>query len=274
MATDEHLEWFPFYPGRFLTDLLVATADLDAVGALVKLQAQQWIHGPLPEDLGRLGKLLAVDGERMAELWDTIGVRFTLTGDGWVDEEVEALRQEQLDKRKQRRRAGKKGAQSRWGKGHKGASGRHAPANGTANAAAMAKPSQPDQDANGALSLSLSSDEGSSTLEDEFDVFWKAYPDRKGNNPRGEALEAYKARRREGVTAAELLEGVKRYAAQREEEGEVGTPFVMRATTFLRSGEGWLQEWTLTGTSGRGDNGRGDDPGLEATTETGKGWTR
>lgn len=283
MANDEHLEWFPFYPGRFLTDLLVVTGDLDAVGALVKLRAHQWIHGALPEDLAKMARLLAVTPERMGDIWDDIGERFTLTDDGWVDGDLEELRQEQLEKRDQRRAAGRKGARKRWGdSGASSSASSSASSKGTGGANGDATSSAEEEQSDGSntrVSLSLSlegedDDEGVG-LDEEFDAWWEEYPARKGNNPKGEAFKAYRARRQEGVEASDLLEGVKRYAAQREEEGEVGTPFVMRATTFLRSAEGWKQEWTLTGANGRKrDNGRSDDPGLDATTEARKGWSR
>lgn len=68
---------------------------------------------------------------------------------------------------------------------------------------------------------------------EEFAEAWAAYPKRRGGNPRGTALKAWKARLRSGVSATEMLAGVRRYAAHCRAEGKIGTSFVMMAATFF-----------------------------------------
>ncbi|MFY1957100.1 replication protein [Achromobacter xylosoxidans] len=62
---------------------------------------------------------------------------------------------------------------------------------------------------------------------------WAAYPKRQGGNPRASAVKAWKARLRNGVTATEMLAGVRGYAAHCRAESKVGTSFVMMASTFF-----------------------------------------
>lgn len=68
---------------------------------------------------------------------------------------------------------------------------------------------------------------------EHFAEAWDAYPKRQGGNPRSAAVKAWKARLRSGVTAAEMIAGVRGYAAHCRAEGKVGTSFVMMAATFF-----------------------------------------
>lgn len=79
----------------------------------------------------------------------------------------------------------------------------------------------------------------------EFDTgFWPNYPKRAGGNPRKAALAAYCARRRQGVSATELFDGVRRYCRFCEETGKLGTEWVKQAVSWLGPKcEGWTQDW-------------------------------
>ena len=77
----------------------------------------------------------------------------------------------------------------------------------------------------------------------EFEATWQAYPRRAGGNPKTAAFKAWKARRREGVTAAELHAGVVRYAAYVQAAGKAGTEFVKQASTFFGPDEHFREQW-------------------------------
>jgi DNA-binding transcriptional ArsR family regulator len=51
-------------------------------------------------------------------------------------------------------------------------------------------------------------------VDDEFDEAWRLYPKRDGGNSKAAARKAWDARRREGVSAASMISGVKLYAKQ------------------------------------------------------------
>lgn len=67
----------------------------------------------------------------------------------------------------------------------------------------------------------------------EFDTFWATYPNRIGKL----AAEKAYAKARKKATAAEILDGVARYIAQKPEWKEWCVP-----TTFLNQGR-WMDEY-------------------------------
>jgi hypothetical protein len=85
---------------------------------------------------------------------------------------------------------------------------------------------------------SLRSDSVHAPVDDEFAVFWAAYPKREGSNPKEPARQSYQRARRRGVTAPELLEGARQYAAKM-----AGEPrrYVAQAVTWLNQSR-WRDE--------------------------------
>lgn len=81
----------------------------------------------------------------------------------------------------------------------------------------------------------------------EFEALWSEYPQREGPNPKRDALKAYRARMREGVSPDDLLAGVRRYKAWLMSKGKVGTEFVQRASTFLGPSQNWQQTFEAQG---------------------------
>lgn len=79
----------------------------------------------------------------------------------------------------------------------------------------------------------------------EFDVAWKKYPKRSGNNPRKDAEEAWNARAKSGVATADMLAGLDRYAKWCEATGKIGTEHVMRASTFFGPSKPFEQDFAL-----------------------------
>lgn len=282
---DERLTWFPFDPARFLTDRHVAMMHPEHVGAYWKLVCHLWIHGPIPDDPERLAPLVGVTTEVMADLWRRIRPAFTERaeedGGGLILEWLEEIREEQQERMDQRRKAGRKGAKSRWGKGSRRGGGANASPNGTA----MAPPMEPHgENAGGDLSFSLSMEpestrkeaveraiQGSAAaLDEEFTAWWREYPRRLGNNPKAEAEKLYRRHRAAGVTREVMFTAVRAYRAQCEALEKIGTELVMRATTWLGTARGWEQEWDLP----RGNTARTDRPAGPATTDVRPGFTR
>lgn len=72
-----------------------------------------------------------------------------------------------------------------------------------------------------------------------FPEAWKAYPKRSGGNPRALAQKAWDARVKEGVSGQEMLAATKHYAAHCQQEGKVGTAFVLQGGTFYGPSRRW-----------------------------------
>lgn len=105
---------------------------------------------------------------------------------------------------------------------------------------------------------------------DGFEILWKTYPRRAGNNPKRRAAKAYRARIAEKHTPQEMLDGVGRYARFARATGKEGTEFVMMAATFLGADKSFLQAWappTANGAWDRTEQGtlaKGKELGLPA----------
>jgi hypothetical protein len=89
--------------------------------------------------------------------------------------------------------------------------------------------------------------------DSEFETAWTTYPSRSGDNPKRRALKAWRARRKAGVSAADLLAGVERYARYVRSTGQEGTESVMQAATFFGPDERWGEPYAL---NGNGTNGK------------------
>lgn len=68
---------------------------------------------------------------------------------------------------------------------------------------------------------------------DEFDQFWRAYPKRDGANPKAPAKKKFMALLRSGTSAEHIIGGARRYATDMRNRGQVGTPYVAQAMTWL-----------------------------------------
>lgn len=80
----------------------------------------------------------------------------------------------------------------------------------------------------------------------EFEEWWALYPTRPGGSDKGESFGRWKARLKEGVPIADLLNGLARYVRFAEAEGMIGTRYVMQAETFLSpTKRKWEQSWEL-----------------------------
>ena len=125
-------------------------------------------------------------------------------------------------------RKGTAGAEKRWARKHKAngssAYGSHKAATETVTAKRAAKSS-------------------GAQYPEEFELTWKAYPRRDGDNPKVRAFTAYKARLRDGHNHQEIHAGVLRYAAWVKSKGREGTETVKQAATFFGPDKAFLEPW-------------------------------
>jgi uncharacterized protein YdaU (DUF1376 family) len=106
----------PFMP-LFFGDLLAATPTWDGEerAVYVLLLAYQWTAGPLPNDVKRLAKMCQYDAKRFAALWQTVGPKFSLCGDGLLNERLEQHREKSAKLSEKNSNSGRRGAQGKWG---------------------------------------------------------------------------------------------------------------------------------------------------------------
>jgi len=74
-----------------------------------------------------------------------------------------------------------------------------------------------------------------------FEEAWKAYPKRDGDNPKATALKAWRARVRGGVDPQRLLAATKAYAEAMKRQGNLGTRYVLHASTFYGPGDRYAE---------------------------------
>lgn len=101
----------------------------------------------------------------------------------------------------------------------------------------------------------------------EFDQFWSQYPRRAGSNPKLNAIKAWNASIRRGVSPADVLNGLHRYVAFLAATDKVGTETVLQASTFVGPSERWKESWDPPRRSTRKDRRPIDDYHYTPTEE-------
>lgn len=69
--------------------------------------------------------------------------------------------------------------------------------------------------------------------ESRFDEFWKAYPRRRGSNPKTPAKQKFDKLTSNGTEAGQIILGATNYAAELRRDGKDRTQFVAQAVTWL-----------------------------------------
>jgi DNA-binding MarR family transcriptional regulator len=69
-------------------------------------------------------------------------------------------------------------------------------------------------------------------VENKFEEFWKAYPKRKGDNPKAPARKSFFALVKQGVDPDAIIRGVKRATEKNRER--IGTEFIPQTIKWLR----------------------------------------
>lgn len=70
-------------------------------------------------------------------------------------------------------------------------------------------------------------------VDDPFEEFWKVYPKRDGANPKTPARKKFIAAVKSGTDAREIIAAAKRSADEARSKGQIGTPYVPQAVTWL-----------------------------------------
>jgi uncharacterized protein YdaU (DUF1376 family) len=111
---DDLRSWFPLYVADMLNSRKVRKMNAQEFGIFMFLLLEQWIGGPLPEDRADLLDMAKCPNWESVHL--ILQAQFVLTDKGWVNERLVDIWKEQDAKIRRKSRAGKAGAEARWGK--------------------------------------------------------------------------------------------------------------------------------------------------------------
>lgn len=158
---------FQFYAQDWLSDFKVRCLTYEQKGIYIELLAMSWIE-PLTSDLNRLAIAMQLQPDSIAIIIDQF---FYKEGDFFYNKKLEKYRAEKIKFIKDKKRAGKEGAEKRWNKTKKEAKQTHS--------TPIADPMANDSSSSSTSSLSSTST-NKHMSESDFNSFWNQYPNKKG----------------------------------------------------------------------------------------------
>jgi len=224
------------YMQLYVADYLADTAHLTTLehGAYLMLMFNYWQRGESfkANDERSLNKRLATVARLSVSEWDEVkgalSEFFDVTDTEWSQARIERDLAAVNAKSTKAKQAGKASAERRLNE-------RSTNVEQTLNHTDTDTDTDTDTEAK-EKALVPSADD-TSAYSAEFESFWTEYPKREGSNSKKTAFKAWNARLRSGVKAEDLILAAKRYAAQQFAAGNLGTPYVKQAATFLGADE-------------------------------------
>jgi len=222
------------YMQLYVADYLADTAHLTTLehGAYLMLMFNYWQRGESfkANDERSLNKRLATVARLSVSEWDEVkgalSEFFDVTDTEWSQARIERDLAAVNAKSSKAKQAGKASAERRFNE-------RSTNVEQTLNHT----DTDTDTDTEAKEKALVPSADDTSAYSAEFESFWTEYPKREGSNSKKTAFKAWNARLRSGVKAEDLILAAKRYAAQQFAAGNLGTPYVKQAATFLGADE-------------------------------------
>jgi len=222
------------YMQLYVADYLADTAHLTTLehGAYLMLMFNYWQRGESfkANDERSLNKRLATVARLSVSEWDEVkgalSEFFDVTDTEWSQARIERDLAAVNAKSTKAKQAGKASAERRLNE-------RSTNVEQTLNHT----DTDTDTDTEAKEKALVPSADDTSAYSAEFESFWTEYPKREGSNSKKTAFKAWNARLRSGVKAEDLILAAKRYAAQQFAAGNLGTPYVKQAATFLGADE-------------------------------------
>ncbi len=259
LIDDEKSPAFRLYAADFLVDENVVLMSNTQVGCYIKLICYCWREGSIPDDPAKVAKLVGEDGSAMAELWGGIRLCFAEALDTpgrLVHKRLKEEREKQIEFRKERSEAGKRGAKARWDK--------DLGASDTADGSPIEKPKAKRMAKNG-LSLSLSSSDipPAPKGEGRFEEFWAIWPKNERKQDKAKCIDHWKRNHLDGQADAILADLAIKLQTRKWSEGFVEAPLVYlrgkrwqdgvqpQADGAMGAARGWWE--TQSGIRGQGD---------------------
>jgi uncharacterized protein YdaU (DUF1376 family) len=255
---EEGFPMLPWFPGDFMRS--TRAWPLEARGCYRELLDAQWDMGFLPADTTQLREIVRATVRQWNIAWSFIEPKFPLVGAGrrqnW---KLERIREDSIAWRFAKQSAGRLGGLAR-AKNLKNQS----PDPSTATSLLVAESKLPLRStplhstpnrsrseahiANVTSELELVAPVSQAARLGELELIRALYPKRAGGQRWPDAEKAIGARRREGTTWDELVEGVKRYAHFCRESGKERTELVQQAATFFGKNKGYAEPWDIGAT--------------------------
>ena len=221
--------WMPVYIGDYLRDTEELTGPEH--GAYLLLLMHYWQKdGIIGSDIGRLARVCRSDEETARFI---LGYYFTLEGGNYKNKRAD----EEMGKAKSRRSSAE----------NNGRKGGRPPKNNPQETARLSsgfnpltgtKPERNPQESSSSSSSSSQDIKNTSSAtppkpeqDESFKTFYDAYPRKEA---RGQALKAYKAARRKGITAETILERLETYKARLDRDG-TDRKYMRLPATFLNN---------------------------------------
>lgn len=159
---------FQFYPADYSQDANVRLMNYEQRGIYIELMGICWIEGSIPADEKLLARLLGLEFDHFLKQWEWIKKCFCHKSDNFlIHPRLEKEKEKQKKYSKQKSKAGKKGAESRWS--------RESTDDGKCHSSAIDLPL-----AKNGFSSSISSSINKLTNVNlntlEFEKFWSTYP--------------------------------------------------------------------------------------------------
>lgn len=220
------------YMQLYVADYLADTAHLTTLehGAYLMLMFNYWQRGESfkANDERSLNKRLATVARLSVSEWDEVkgalSEFFDVTDTEWSQARIERDLAAVNAKSTKAKQAGKASAERRLNER-------------STNVEQTLNHTDTDTDTEAKEKALVPSVDDTSAYSAEFESFWTEYPKREGSNSKKTAFKAWNARLRSGVKAEDLILAAKRYAAQQFAAGNLGTPYVKQAATFLGADE-------------------------------------
>jgi len=233
MSTITHVRFFP-------SDWLAGTRGMTAaeMGVYITLIAMMYERaGPIDgRDLAKLARLCGTSASSLRGILDRLISDGKLTeSDGFLSN-----RRAELEIKNVMAKSGvaREKATARWEKKPKKSTADEcnsiAPAMLTSNQYPVREIDKP-------ISLSGGRADAPQRQPDRFEDFWNAYPKRDGANPKEPARKRFVAAIKSGVEPEAIIAGAKAYAAAEAKRGNVGSPYIAQAVTWLNQ-----RRWTDT----------------------------
>lgn len=158
---------FQFYASDFLTD--TQSWEIEEVGIYIRLLANQWVNGSLPNDLKRLSRIAGCDLETLKKAWVILGFKFFEDEHGFLHNlKLEEIRGKQMTFREKQVLNGLKGGRPK----------KTEPKQNPKET--QTKPNEnPNNKPNKSSSSSTSIKE---KYKKEFEFFWNLYPNKIGKS--------------------------------------------------------------------------------------------
>ena len=209
------------YALRFLNSRRLRRMNAERIGVFTLLMCEQWTGGPIPDDDMQLQFLTRAEPTLARGVLEEC---FTLTDAGWINPELQQIRAEQEGKHQFFVEAGRKGGKAK-------AANRPSPPLAIEESRREKSKRRREKD-------KRKNPPKAPPYENEFLVFWEVYPKKIGKL---DALAQYQARRRQGITEKQILEGLTLYLAW----AKATDTKLKHPGTFLGPKKWWAEPWHI-----------------------------